>query len=129
MDKDETGFTNSAAALTAIGLFPLLPTPNHNSPSFTVSIPAPQRADTHCLDLGRWFTRPCVIIIGLVGQTKPLPTPIPFCVDGETAPTSGLTIVRWVYPLPDNPPTYSGRVSESAPVSAPPASGEAPAPK
>ncbi|MCX5690248.1 MAG: hypothetical protein NTV94_10790, partial [Planctomycetota bacterium] len=83
VDKDETGFTNSAAALTAIGLFPLLPTPNHNSPSFTVSIPAPQRADTHCLDLGRWFTRPCVIIIGLVGQTRPLPTPIPFCVDGE----------------------------------------------
>lgn len=127
VDKDESGFTNSAAALTAQGLFPLLPTPNHNSPSFTVSIPAPQRTDTHGLDLSRWFTRPCVIIIGLVGQAGAMPTPVPFCVDGEIAPTSGLTVVRWVYPLPDNPPIYSGRASESAPASEPePAPGEAP---
>lgn len=51
------------------------------------------------LDLSPWFTRPCVIVIGFMEDT---PTPIPLRVDGsDEAPSStGLVMLRWIYPLP-----------------------------
>jgi hypothetical protein len=49
------------------------------------------------LDLSAWFTRPCLIIIGYLEDS---PTPVPLRVDGETPRGTGLTVVRWVYPLP-----------------------------
>ena len=49
------------------------------------------------LDLSGWLNRPCLIIIGYLDGP---PTPIPLTVDGETPPGTGLTVVRWIYPLP-----------------------------
>ena len=51
------------------------------------------------LDLSVWFTRPCLIIMGYLEGT---PCPLPLRLDGgEEPPTStGLTMVRWIYPLP-----------------------------
>ncbi len=63
--------------------------------------PAASRVFTHGLDMGRWMTQPCLIVIGF---TKDGPSPIPLTVDGERAPSDGLTMVRWVYPLPASPP-------------------------
>jgi len=59
----------------------------------------------HGLDLSRWFTQPCVIVIGqLVQQEGDLP--IPVTVGGGTIPARGRTVVRWVYPLEARPPEY-----------------------
>jgi len=55
----------------------------------------------HGWDLSRWFTQPCLII---VGQTTEAGTPIPLLVDGREVLTRGRTLVRWVYPLPPDPP-------------------------
>jgi hypothetical protein len=51
------------------------------------------------MDLSTWFTRPCVIVMGFLEDT---PSPVPLRVDGaDEPPTSvGLTMVRWIYPLP-----------------------------
>ncbi|MFT3685454.1 MAG: hypothetical protein QM783_11085 [Phycisphaerales bacterium] len=60
-----------------------------------------QRADLHGWDLARWFNRPCLIVIG---QMENAPSPVPMTLNGDTMGTTGRTIVRWVYPLPEAPP-------------------------
>ena len=94
--------------LTAISLFSLLAPPNVDplSPS---EVAVFRRSSTHALDLSRWVTQPCVIVLGqLVGaKGKPNETPIPLTVDGRAIPTDGKTMVRWVYPLPSRPPNIS----------------------
>lgn len=50
------------------------------------------------LDLSPWFNRPCLIIIGLLEDSR---CPIPLLIDGQPVEdNTGLTVVRWVYPLP-----------------------------
>lgn len=65
------------------------------------------RTSTRRLDMSRWMTQPCVIVMGYLedaGQDDPSPCPIPVTVDGRVIPTGGRTLVRWVYPLPADPP-------------------------
>lgn len=50
---------------------------------------------------GRWMTQPCLII---VGHIEDAPSPVPIEIDGRTPPMSGTTLLRWVHPLPSNPP-------------------------
>ena len=52
---------------------------------------------------GRWFTQPCLII---VGQIEGAASPVPIEIDGRTPPMSGRTVLRWVYPLGSNPPKF-----------------------
>jgi len=49
------------------------------------------------LDLSIWLSRPCLIIMGQLNDSK---TPIPLRVEGEEVHSSGITFVRWIYPLP-----------------------------
>ncbi len=42
--------------------------------------------------------------IGVVGWVRNAPSPVPLTRDGEAMKTDGLTMVRWIYPLPDSPP-------------------------
>ncbi len=101
--------------LVAQALFPML-----EPPEFTSGLVSGQtqelarRGETHGWDLGLWFTQPCVIVLGQMGaSTKDAPTPVPLSVDGRAIEPRGRTVVRWVYPLPDRPPTYRAG-SESA---------------
>lgn len=64
------------------------------------------RRATHGLDLSRWFTQPCVIILG---ELVAAPSPVPLRVDGDGVPSAGRTFVRWVCPLPPDPPRYPSR--------------------
>ena len=64
-----------------------------------------QRSDTHRYDLSRWMTRPCVIV---VGHLENGPSPVPLTLDGDPMGSTGRTVVRWIYPLPDNPPRVTG---------------------
>lgn len=86
------------------------------------------RRSSHGWDLGNWFTQPSLIIIGHVGdsgQGAPTPTPIFVSMQGGVSgltgggqsreiPTSGRTVVRWVYPLGSAPP--EGLTSRDAEV-------------
>ncbi len=61
-----------------------------------------QRWESHGLDLSAWLTQPCVIIVGHLMNS---PSPAPVFINEREAPSSGRTLVRWVYPLPPEPPT------------------------
>lgn len=108
-----TGYRETADAvadrLIAQALFPLLAPPEPAAASFGRSIELGRRGATHGWDLGRWFTQPCVIVIGQLGASaQDGPTPIPLSVDGRDVEPKGRTVVRWVYPLPDRPPLMRG---------------------
>ncbi len=88
------------------------------------------RNATHGLDLSRWFTQPCIIIIGEVGSNNPseaqVECPLPIRVDNlgpndARKRLTGRTIVRWIYPLeaaPFRPGTLAPRAKAADPLDA-----------
>lgn len=75
------------------------------------------RGETHGLELSRWLTEPCLIIVGLVDQTaEPADPPMPLEVDGVTPKMQGQTLVAWVYPLTQQPPAWSAGGEEPGPA-------------
>ncbi len=95
-----------ASRMLGLALFPLLAPPEPAVGSQAIeTVSLARRRAAHNYDLARWFTQPCLIIVGIVGtQDEPSTCPVPLLVDGVEVPLSGKTVVRWVYPLPDNPP-------------------------
>ncbi len=76
-----------------------------------------RRTQTHGWDMGRWFTQPCVIVIGAI-EIQPKDAmvdamPVPVYINGKRVKASGTTIVTWVYPLAPNPPTSFGIVDQT----------------
>ena len=63
------------------------------------------------LDLSPWFSRPCVIVIGFLEDSA---CPIPLRVDGRPVRSEGLTVIRWIHPLPLNE-QIAFRVEEEEP--------------
>lgn len=93
--------------LTALGFFSQFEPPSYTEAAQTTREAVARRTETHGWDLGMWFTQPCIIIVGHLGTDKePLASPIPFRIDGEQVTPMGRTMVRWIYPLPDNPPPF-----------------------
>ncbi len=93
--------------LTALGFFSQFEPPKYSETFDLNRGLVARRAETHGWDLGMWFTQPCVIIVGQLGTDKaPSPSPIPMRIDGEPVTPVGRTVVRWIYPLPENPPVY-----------------------
>jgi len=76
------------------------------------------RASTHGWDLGRWFTQPCVIVVGLLGGDTvrdAVECPVPISIDSASAEDvrkniRGLNVVRWIYPLKASPPRPEPRM-------------------
>ena len=74
------------------------------------------RSEGHGWDLGRWFTQPCLIVIGqLIQDRDEAGVVAPLTVDGGAPAASGRTVVRWVYPLPADPPEWAARAQTVAP--------------
>lgn len=77
----------------------------------TGSVPWCYRTSTHTWDLGRWFTQPCVMVIGVLGGPglDGVECPVPVSLDSSSPEETrsrikGITLVRWIYPLPPRPP-------------------------
>lgn len=70
-----------------------------------------KRVLTHGWEASRWMTQPCVIILG---ELKKAPSPTPLFVDGKELKTKGSTWVRWIYPLPGNPPSWVAAEGDSS---------------
>ncbi len=66
----------------------------------------------HGWDLGRWFTQPTLIVMGVLdigpADADPGAMPEPVWINGRRVPVSGQTIITWIYPLAPAPPTYLG---------------------
>jgi hypothetical protein len=88
--------------LAALALFTQLEPPSPDA-SNSVTQYAAQRSATHTWDLGRWFTQPSIIVIGVLSEG---PSPIPLRLDGNAFESTGTTVVRWVYPLPTSTPIH-----------------------
>lgn len=79
----------------------------------------PRRRSTHTMDISEWMTQPCLIILGAV---EGVPSPVPMSVagqplDGKARPSSGRTVVRWIYPLAPRP--HRVEVQSGAPANTP----------
>lgn len=103
---------NASDRLNALAFFSQFAPPEFQSGSFgNASFRGErlaQRAASHGWDLGRWFTQPCVIIVGQLGAGKvPAECPTPLYIDGTAIKAMGRTVVRWVYPLPASPPRFT----------------------
>lgn len=97
--EDRPDLTRSQAMLDAVTWYSALEPPKWTTASFQRKILT--RQSTHGWDLGRWMTEPCLIVVGQLSRSE-IPTPV--AVDGVTPPSTGRTIIRWVYPLPADPP-------------------------
>ncbi|MFO0858298.1 MAG: hypothetical protein U0640_13195 [Phycisphaerales bacterium] len=94
--------------LDALTLFDQLPFPDWISMSNNSGlsgVTAAQRRFTHGLDLCRWFTQPCIIVTGYVGNAnRDDACPVPMSVNNDKINPMGRTFVRWVFPLATRPP-------------------------
>lgn len=127
---------DAATRLTAVRFLSQFAPPNYRDDRDTVANRLGRRFSTHGWDLGRWLTTPCVIVTGFVTidarDASPDGAPYPLYVDGRPADASGMTMVTWIYPLPDEPPRWFARpgdgldtgVPQTAPGSASPISPE-----
>lgn len=86
--------------LEMLAFHDVLPPPDYRSMRGTRMI---RQRVAHGWDLSAWFTQPCLIVLG---QTADAESPVPLRVDGREVLTRGRTLVRWVYPLPADPPAY-----------------------
>lgn len=98
--------TNVVKYLNGISLYPLLPMPKPRDIGRAIVV---QRENTHGFDIARWFTQPCLIVLGHIKKGE---SPVPIEVDGVEITTSGHTMVRWIYPLAPNPPEYQKKAAE-----------------
>ena len=102
---DTASVISPSVRLQAVSFFASL-TPPPRGQSIQDMPVAAVRTHTQGLDLSRWLTRPCLIIVGTVSATGRDGSPVRIYVDGNTepVPTDGTTLVRWVYPLDAAPP-------------------------
>jgi hypothetical protein len=106
--------------MMGVSLFQAFPPPDYDSPSSRRSQVA-MRSSTYGLDLSRWLSQPCIIVIG---RMENVPSPIPVSVDGNNVSAnmdSGQVVVRWVYPLPAMPVQVPADAPASAPTISDPA--------
>lgn len=109
-----------AGRLNALAFYSQLAPPREDTSVRAGPQAAAFRTMTHGWDLGRWFTQPCVIVVGHLGEDGDQPSPVPLYADVgggyREAPTRGRTVVRWVYPLSageiegGGPPAYPVRL-------------------
>ena len=104
--------------------FPLLDPPDTDE-NRTINRPQRlvQRQFEHGMDLAAWFTQPCVIIIGQLKEKTVDGCPVPLYVDTgggfREVRTEGRTMVRWIYPLPANPPGFTASAEDQSGVPLP----------
>ncbi|MDZ4756383.1 MAG: hypothetical protein SGJ11_18060 [Phycisphaerae bacterium] len=85
--------------LESLSLYSMLEPPDWiKDPNSQVESARAEREHAREIDLGPWFTRPCIIIMGFL---EGHPIPIPVKIDGSTVASEGMTLYRWICPLDD----------------------------
>lgn len=85
----------------------VLEPPDYGRPPGQAGLTRIGRRQAHFMDISKWFTQPCLIIYG---ELEDEASPVPLYVDGEACPTTGRTILRWIYPLSPEPVRFDGRI-------------------
>lgn len=107
--------------LKAARMLSQLQPPRYGSLTDTVGNRLAHRRQLHGWDLGKWFTTPSVIVMGVLDvdarEASPNGSPMTVYVDGNAIPASGKTLVTWIYPLEPDPPRFAGVfVDDAEPV-------------
>ena len=108
---DRLSSSDATELLMALAFYTQLAPPDWSGQDLSSRTLALRQA-AHGWDLGRWFTQPCLIIVGHVGTDSAkaaedrVGSPVPLYVDGQPVPMTGRTVVRWVYPFPADPPDH-----------------------
>jgi hypothetical protein len=105
--SDSASVSQQMLALSFLQLLPSVDRDNRGGPTRPV-----QRRITHGLDLSRWATQPCIIIMGTLDLEGGRNSPMPFYLDGESLPVRGQAFVRWVYPLQAKPPSFAPNLQQ-----------------
>ena len=90
--------------LELLGLYGQLPPPTYHQTGETLTKTGiTQRKFGRELDLSPWLGRPCLIVTGFMENSE---LPVPLVVDGadDDHQSSGLTMIRWILPLPQHDP-------------------------
>lgn len=101
----------AAQKLQLLGLYSMLIPPdylrsasNSSSPSAEYNKSVRYHRDlARTVDLARWFTRPCVIVVGTLvdNSSTAVTAPFPIRIDEREVNAEGRTIVRAIFPLPE----------------------------
>jgi hypothetical protein len=100
--RSSMSLVNQARAMSLLGV---LPPPDTTQSGGQVQV---VRAEFQGLDLTRWFSQPCVIVMGWL---EDVPGPVTLAVDGEGVESSGRVLVRWVLPLSGQAARVQARVA------------------
>ena len=109
-----------------LALYSLLPPPRYGDISSLSRRPPVRRREAHNWDLGKWFTQPCLVIIGHVeGGGSPTPVYVQRGDRWQEIPMEGRTVVRWVYLLEPRPVMfrYDSSPAPATTQAAPPTEG------
>ncbi|MEQ8769694.1 MAG: hypothetical protein RIB60_04200 [Phycisphaerales bacterium] len=105
-----TGGTDLVDRLTAVRFFSQFPPADLGSRQDRDKVVA-RRVASHGWDLGRWFTQPCVIVVGHLvtpeSAASAEASPVPLRVNERDVPMHGRTVITWVYPLAGDPPEWT----------------------
>ena len=93
---DNPGANEITQATEMLSFYDKLPPPNFRDMSFNARASTYLRSLGRGMDLSALTNQRCVIVLG---QVKGSTLPVPLTVDGETIPSRGWTVIRWVYDL------------------------------
>jgi len=86
-----------------LGLYSALPTPMYIAQPTSNPVRF-ERMLARDIDLSHWLSTPCLIVTGFLDPSDPASggasCPVPLRFDGRELPSTGLTFVRVVFPLP-----------------------------
>lgn len=89
--------------LEMLGIYSALPPPGYTASTTTNPVRF-ERMLARDIDLSHWLSTPCLIVTGFLDPSDPASggaeCPVPLRFDGRELPSSGLTFVRVVFPLP-----------------------------
>lgn len=89
--------------LQMLSFFSMLEPPKYmHAPDAEAKMLTVERLLARDADLSKWFTRPCLIVYGLLEDSG---SPIPITVDGDAVDSSGQIVLRWILPLPSSTDT------------------------
>ncbi|MFK7788025.1 MAG: hypothetical protein AB8C95_00860, partial [Phycisphaeraceae bacterium] len=87
---------NIVRDMPLISFYGALPPPDYETKTAMFSTDIYSRSMVRDLDLTHLITGRRII---LIGHLRNSPSPVPLTVDGETIPSQGWTVVRWIYDL------------------------------
>lgn len=94
--QDNLSADRTIQAIEMLSFFENLPPPHYTRVDFNNPPWNYRRTIGRELDISHWLSTRCLIIIGYLESSE---IPVPLTIEGQTVPSQGWTVVRWICPL------------------------------